>query len=42
MSVHTDKAYEAELRGLRERLLVMGGLVEQAIASSVTPPSRSR
>src|SRR5512133_3519929 len=35
MSVHTDKAYEAELKGLRDRLLAMGGLVEQAIAASV-------
>ncbi len=35
MTTHTDKAYEAELRGLRERLLEMGGLVEQAISSSV-------
>ncbi len=35
MSVHTDKAYEAELRGLRDRLLAMGGLVEQAISASV-------
>jgi phosphate transport system protein len=35
MSVHTDKAYEAELKALRDRLLAMGGLVEQAIASSV-------
>jgi phosphate transport system protein len=35
MSVHTDKAYEAELRALRDRLLAMGGLVEQAIAASV-------
>ena len=35
MSVHTDKSYEAELRALRDRLLAMGGLVEQAIASSV-------
>jgi phosphate transport system protein len=32
---HTDKAYEAELTGLRDRLLEMGGLVEQAIAASV-------
>jgi phosphate transport system protein len=32
---HTDKAYEAELRDLRERLLEMGGLVETAIAQSV-------
>jgi phosphate transport system protein len=35
MSVHTDKAYEAELKALRDRLLAMGGLVEQAMASSV-------
>jgi phosphate transport system protein len=35
MATHTDKAYEAELRSLRERLLEMGGLVEAAIASSV-------
>ncbi len=35
MSVHTDKAYEAELRALRDRLLAMGGLVERAIAGSV-------
>ena len=35
MGVHTDKAYEAELKGLRDRLLAMGGLVEQAIAASV-------
>jgi phosphate transport system protein len=35
MSVHTDKAYEAELRALRDRLLEMGGRVEQAIAASV-------
>ncbi len=35
MSVHTDKSYEAELKALRDRLLVMGGLVEQAMASSV-------
>jgi phosphate transport system protein len=32
---HTDKAYEAELTRLREMLLEMGGLVEQAIAGSV-------
>jgi phosphate transport system protein len=32
---HTDKAYEAELKTLREQLLEMGGLVEAAIASSV-------
>jgi phosphate transport system protein len=35
MTIHTDKAYEAELRTLREKLLEMGGLVEQAIAASV-------
>jgi len=35
MKTHTDKAYEAELRTLRERLLEMGGKVEQAIAASV-------
>ena len=32
---HTDKVYEAELRGLRDRLLEMGGKVEAAIAGSV-------
>ncbi len=32
---HTDKAYEAELQGLRDKLLEMGGLVEHAIAASV-------
>jgi phosphate transport system protein len=35
MPTHTDKAYESELRELREKLLQMGGLVEQAIAASV-------
>jgi phosphate transport system protein len=35
MPTHTDKAYEAELRQLREKLLEMGGLVETAISSSV-------
>jgi len=35
MSTHTDKTYERELRELRERLLVMGGKVEAAIAGSV-------
>ncbi|WP_242338968.1 MULTISPECIES: phosphate signaling complex protein PhoU [Anaeromyxobacter] len=34
-TTHTDKTYEAELRELRDRLLAMGGLVEQAIVSSV-------
>jgi len=32
---HTDHTYEAELSELQDRLLVMGGLVEQAIAASV-------
>src|SRR5512137_861184 len=32
---HTDKVYEAELAQLRDRLLVMGGKVEAAIAASV-------
>jgi phosphate transport system protein len=35
MTTHTDKAYEAELTALRDRLLEMGGLVERAIAASV-------
>jgi len=35
MPIHTDKMFEAELKDLRERLLKLGGLVEQAIASSV-------
>jgi phosphate transport system protein len=35
MPIHTDKMFEAELRDLRERLLKLGGLVEQAIALSV-------
>jgi len=34
-TTHTDKAYEAELRAIRDKLLEMGGLVEQAIAASV-------
>ena len=33
--IHTDKTYEAELKDLRDRLLEMGGLVEQAMSSSV-------
>ena len=32
---HTDKTYEAELAQLRDRLLVMGGKVETAIAGSI-------
>ena len=31
---HTDKAYEAELTSLRERLLEMGGMVEHAIGAA--------
>ncbi len=34
-TTHTDKSYERELTELRERLLDMGGLVENAIAASV-------
>jgi phosphate transport system protein len=32
---HTDTTYEAELSHIRDELLAMGGLVEQAIAASV-------
>lgn len=32
---HTDRAYEAELKDLRDKLLAMGGKVEAAIAASV-------
>lgn len=32
---HTDKAYEAELSELRQKLLTVGGIVEQAIVRSV-------
>lgn len=32
---HTDKAYEAELTELREKLLMAGGIVEEAIVRSV-------
>ena len=32
---HTDKAFEQDLRTLREKLLVMGGKVEQLISDSV-------
>jgi phosphate transport system protein len=35
MAIHTDKTYEAELKDLRNKLLEMGGLVEQAISASV-------
>jgi phosphate transport system protein len=35
MATHTDKAYERELKALRDQLLEMGGLVEHAIAASV-------
>ena len=34
-STHTDKAYEQELKDLRDRLLAMGGMVERAISASV-------
>jgi phosphate transport system protein len=35
MAQHTDKTYEAELHALRDKLLAMGGKVENAIAGSV-------
>ncbi len=35
VKTHIDKSYQAELNGLRERLLEMGGLVEAAMAGSV-------
>jgi phosphate transport system protein len=35
MPGRTDKTYEAELKTLREKLLVMGGMVEAAIVRSV-------
>jgi phosphate transport system protein len=35
MPVHTDKVYEGELKALREKLLLMSGKVETAIATSV-------
>ncbi|MFL5357596.1 phosphate signaling complex protein PhoU [Archangium sp.] len=34
-STHTDKAFEQDLRGLREKLLAMGAKVEAHIADSV-------
>jgi phosphate transport system protein len=34
-TTHTDKAYEQELKELRDMLLAMGGKVEAAIAASV-------
>ncbi len=33
--LHTDRAYEEELRGLRAGLLKMGGLVERQIADAI-------
>lgn len=36
MKAHTDRGYEAELRDLRERLLVMAGQVEDMIARATT------
>ncbi len=35
MTTHTDKAYERDLKALRERLLVMGSRVEAMIAECV-------
>jgi phosphate transport system protein len=35
VKTHIDRSYEADLTALREQLLVMGGLVEAAIADSV-------
>ena len=32
---HTDKEYEAELRQIREHILLMGAKVEEMIAGSV-------
>ncbi len=34
-AAHTDKAFEADLREVREKLLVMGGRVEEQIAQSM-------
>jgi phosphate transport system protein len=34
-TTHTDKAFEQDLRSLRDKLLLMGGKVEGAIAESV-------
>lgn len=35
MATHTDKIFESELNELRQKLLTLGGLVEQAISLSV-------
>lgn len=35
MPIHTDKAFEQDLRDLREKLLAMGAKVEQLIADSM-------
>jgi len=35
MTLHTDSQYEEELRGLRQRILEMGGLVEKQIAAAI-------
>jgi phosphate transport system protein len=35
MTTHTDRQYEEELAGLRERVLTMGGLVEKQIAHAI-------
>ena len=34
-AAHTDKAFEADLREVREKLLAMGGKVEEQIAKSM-------
>jgi phosphate transport system protein len=33
---HTDREYEAELRSLREQLLLMGAKVEEMLANCMT------
>jgi hypothetical protein len=35
---HTDREYEAELRRLREQILMMGAQVEESIADSIKAP----
>jgi phosphate transport system protein len=35
MAIHTDRQYEEELSGLRQRILEMGGLVEKQISNAV-------
>ncbi len=36
MTTHTDREYEADLHLLRERLLLMGGIVEEMIRDALT------